>query len=73
MGIAPVVDAPPLLVVELSSVFKDDALSIIPIYLPPPPTCNVRAEKNKKLSNYPATYKKLLDIVESLDKPFIKW
>ena len=64
MGIALVVDAPPLPVVEICSIFEDDLISMIAIELLSTPNRNVWAADNKKSSNYLTTDEKLLDNVD---------
>ena len=65
MGRAPVVDAPPLLAVELCSIFEDYEISRIAINSPSTPTREVQTAGDKKLSSSLSTDKKLLNIVES--------
>ena len=65
MGIAPVVDAPPLPLVDICSIFEDDAVSIISIDLPFTPNHDVQVAGNKRFSNYLATDEKLINNVDS--------
>ena len=68
MGIAPVVYAPPLPLVEICFIFEYDAISMIEIDLPSTPTHDVQAAGDKKISNCLITDEKLLDNVDLSDK-----
>ena len=62
------VDDPPLMAVEVCSIFEDNVISIIEIELPSTPTRKVQAAGAKRFSNSLAIDKKLLNNVESSDK-----
>ena len=68
-----VVDAPPNPVVEICSIFEDDAISMIAVNLTSTPARDVIAAGDKRLSNSLTTDEKMLNNVDSLDERVIKW